>query len=353
MGRGMNRVALWGALGLGAACAIRQAVRSRRFFPLRGRVALITGGSRGLGLVLARRLLDEGCSVAICARDQAELDAAGRDLAAHATLESRILTVPCDVTDRTQVAALFQRIRDELGDVDLLINNAGVIAMGPQQEMTVEDYDLAMRVHFWASLYCTLEALPAMRRRRSGRIVNIASIGGKVPVPHLAPYCASKFALVGLSGALRPEAARDNVFITTVCPGLMRTGSHVNATFKGQHEREYAWFKWMGLTGAVAAEHAAERIIRAAQRGDAEVVIGLTALAAARFHNLAPEWASDALTLANRLLPGPGGIGRSYAKGRESESRRTRSRLMRPMEQAAMRNNEMPDVSPTTEDARA
>jgi short-subunit dehydrogenase len=197
-----------------------------------------------------------------------------------------------------------------------------------------------------------MEALPRMRARRAGRIVNISSIGGKVPVPHLAPYCASKFAVTGLSGSLRPEAARDRVYITNVCPGLMRTGSHVNAAFKGRAEEEYAWFKWGGLLGSVGAEHAAARILRAIRLGEAEVVIGGTALAAARLYGAAPEWSSDVLSLATGMLPRAGGIGRGYLKGREAESHRTQSRLMRPLERAAVRNNEMPEVGQETEDPR-
>jgi short-subunit dehydrogenase len=99
-----------------------------------------------------------------------------------------------------------------------------------------------MAIHFWAPFYAMQAVLPQMRERGAGRIVNISSIGGKVAVPHLAPYCASKFALVGLSKAMRIELAKDNIFVTTVCPGLMRTGSHVNAVFKGQNEKEFAWF---------------------------------------------------------------------------------------------------------------
>ena len=140
---------------------------------------------------------------------------------------------PCDLRDRDQVRKLFRQVRERLGPIDVLINNAGVIEVGPAETMTLEDYQDAMATNFWAPLYAILEALPEMRQRRQGRIVNIASVGGKVSVPHLLPYCASKFALVGLSEGLRAELAKDGVVVTTVCPGLMRTGSPRNATFKG------------------------------------------------------------------------------------------------------------------------
>src|SRR5947207_545015 len=124
----------------------------------------------------------------------------------------------------------------------VIFNNAGIIEVGPVENMQQEDFERAMSVHFWAPLLLIMEVLPAMRARRCGRIINICSIGGKVAVPHLAPYCASKFALTGLSDALRSELARDNIYVTTVAPGLMRTGSHLNAKFKGQHDIEFTWF---------------------------------------------------------------------------------------------------------------
>src|SRR5947207_4943379 len=99
-----------------------------------------------------------------------------------------------------------------------------------------------MMLQLWLPYDLSMTAIPHPRRVGEGRVVNIASIGGKVAIPHLAPYCASKFALVGLSDAIRAELARDNICVTTVCPGLMRTGSHLNASFKGDHRREFAWF---------------------------------------------------------------------------------------------------------------
>src|SRR5204863_5194639 len=122
-------------------------------------------------------------------------------------------------------------------------------------------------------LFTTLSVLPAMRRQGEGRIVNISSIGGKIAVPHLLPYDASKFALTGFSEGLRAELLKDGIYVTTVCPGLMRTGSPRNADFKGQHEAEYAWFSiGDSLPGmSMSAEAAAERIVTAFRQGEAEV----------------------------------------------------------------------------------
>src|SRR5437879_7816866 len=114
--------------------------------------------------------------------------------------------------------------------------------MGPIESMNTEYFEEAMLTHFWGPLYSILAVLPEMKAQRRGRIVNISSIGGKISVPHMVPYSASKFALAGLSEGLRAELARHNIVVTTVFPGLMRTGSPVNAMFKGQRPQEYAWF---------------------------------------------------------------------------------------------------------------
>ena len=336
-----NNALLLAAAGAGALIATRALVRRWSGYDLRGKTVLITGGSRGLGLVMAREFAGEGARLAICARDEAELERARADLKKMGAQE--VLAVPCDVTDRAQVNEMVSIVSDRYDQIDVLVNNAGVIQVGPVEVMTLEDYEEAMRVHFWAPLYTTLAVLPEMRRRRDGRIVNISSIGGKISVPHLVPYSASKFALVGLSEGLRAELQKDGVVVTTVCPGLMRTGSPRNATFKGQHRAEYAWFSIsdaLPLT-AMKAERAARQIIEACKRGDAEVVLTIQAQLAVRFHGLFPGLTADLLGLVNRLLPGPGGIGRKRAKGKDSQSELSPSWLTVLNEQAAERNNEV------------
>ena len=233
--------------------------------------------------------------------------------------------------------------REHFGAIDVLVNNAGVIQVGPMEVMTLEDYEQAMKTHFWGPLYTTLAVLPEMREREDGRIVNITSIGGKISVPHLLPYSASKFALVGFSEGLRAELKKDGIVVTTVCPGLMRTGSPRNATFKGQHRAEYAWFSISDSlpVSSMSAERAARQIVEACKRGDAEVVLSIQAKMAVLFHGLFPGLTADLLGFVNRLLPAPGGIGTRRAKGKESESDLSPSWLTTLSEQAAARNNEI------------
>src|SRR5207253_5505608 len=132
------------------------------------------------------------------------------------------------------------------GQIDVLINNAGIIAVGAVPSQTLVDYQEAMDVMFWGVVYPTLAVLPQMMRRGSGHIGNITSIGGKISVPHLVPYGCAKFAAVGFSEGLHAEVKRFGVNVTTVVPGLMRTGSHLDAFFKGKQEYEYGWFALSG-----------------------------------------------------------------------------------------------------------
>jgi len=323
-----------------AAVAWRRAVRRARWLDLGGATVLVTGGSRGLGLLLAEEFGRHRARVALCARDAAELDRARTFLASRGIAA---LALACDVTDRARVDATVREVEAQLGPIDVLVNNAGVATVGPHATMTIEDYEEALATHFWGPLYATLAVLPSMRRRRRGRIVNIASIGGKVSVPHLLPYSASKFALVGLSEGLRAELLRHGVLVTTVCPGLMRTGSPRHARFKGRHRAEHAWFAISdSLPGlSMDASRAARRIVEACRRGEAEVVLSLPAKAAAAVHGVLPGLTADLLAVADRLLPRSGGIGTSSARGADSASVAAPSWLTALGDRAASRLNQL------------
>jgi short-subunit dehydrogenase len=227
--------------------------------------------------------------------------------------------------------------------VDVLINNAGVIEVGPAETMSVADYEEAMGTNFWGMLYLTLAVLPEMRQRKAGRIVNITSIGGKLGIPHLLPYSASKFAAVGFSQGLRAEVASDGVKVVTVVPGLMRTGSPRNAIFRGQHRSEYAWFSISdALPGlSISAEQAARRIVDACARGDAEVLFPITARVAAVANALAPGLTADLLGAVDRLLPDPGSQPRGRRRGAESQSWLSPSWLTSLGDRAARRYNQI------------
>lgn len=161
----------------------------------------------------------------------------------------------------------------------MLVNCAGQIEVGPLDAMSLDDYDGAMRTNFYGALHTAMAVVPSMRARKSGRIVNISSVGGLVAVPHLLPYTASKFALTGLSLGMRAELAQYGIRVVAVCPGLMRTGSPVNVRYKGDAEAEFAWFKVADSLPLLSmnAARAARRIATATQTGEARVILTVAA----------------------------------------------------------------------------
>jgi short-subunit dehydrogenase len=324
----------------GAYVAYRVLTMQMRRYDFRNRVAVVTGGSRGLGLLLARRLAAEGAQVAICARKEQELNRAGQELRDRG---ADVLQYQCDLTDPAQLEDFFATVRYDMGPVDVLINNAGLMQVGPVETQTERDVEEAMAIHFWAPLRAIEQVAPDMIRRGHGRIVNISSIGGKVAVPHMLPYCASKFALSGLSQALRAELAKYGVFVTTVCPGLMRTGSPRHAWFKGRHREEYTWFSIGGSMPGLSmnADTAAKRIINACRYGRAVLTLSLPAKFGAAMNVLAPEITAELSSLAAQLLPLPGGVGTTAVEGSASASRWSPSVLTLLGERAAIANNEI------------
>ncbi len=276
-----------------------------------GDVVLITGGSRGLGLALARRFGKSGARLVLAARNPEELDNARQTLLHEGCVESadNILLVPTDLTNLAEVQNLIDQTYARFGRLDILVNNAGIIEVGPIENQPLEAFDRAMNTNFYAALHTIQAALPRLlaQAKRNGRrasIVNISSIGGKIPVPHLLPYVASKFALTGFSEGLHAELRLKGIRVTTVCPGLMRTGSSIQAEFTGQAEKEFRWFNAGAKTPIVAAstEHAANRIFNATRAGCAEITITPQAALAARIHGLSPSTTQFVAALANQYI---------------------------------------------------
>jgi NAD(P)-dependent dehydrogenase (short-subunit alcohol dehydrogenase family) len=327
------------ASGIAAATIAQKVVKQMRTISFRDKVVAITGGSRGLGLVLAREFSRRGARVAICARATDELSRAESEFRVRG---EPILALECDVTKADEVKRFVERVRAEMGEIDVLVNNAGVISVGPQEDQVTEAFEKALNTHFWGPYFMISAVLPAMIRRRQGRIVNIASIGGKVAVPHLLPYAVSKFALVGYSEGLRAELLKDGVLVTTVCPGLMRTGSPRNAEFVGDAESEYAWFKVSGSLPfvSVSARSAARQIVAACARGDAELKIGIAARLGALFHGIASGTLTEIMGVVNRMLPGSSVKNNPAVKGSEVPSAISESPATLLTQVAELENNE-------------
>jgi NAD(P)-dependent dehydrogenase (short-subunit alcohol dehydrogenase family) len=279
-----------------------------------GKIVVITGGSRGLGFALAERFGRSGAKLVLAARNLDELSDAREGLLTRGAVihPDDILLIPADLTDTAQATLLIEHTISHFGRIDILINNAGIIEVGPVEDQPLAAYHRAMATNFFAALYTTHAALPHMlmrnRNEENAAIVNIASIGGKLAVPHLLPYVASKFALVGFSEGLHSELRHKGIRVTTVCPGLMRTGGEVHADYTGQVRKEQRWFNLAAKTPVLAASvtHAADRIYNAVAAGRAEITITPQAWLAARAAGLAPASTQYVASLANRfLLPSP------------------------------------------------
>ncbi len=331
---------LWSLLGLGALVAARSVLNRRRTMTFQHKTVVITGGSRGLGLVMARAFAQEGARVVICARDADELRRAEADLHNYS---ATVLAIPCDVTSPTAIQAFIGDVEQVFGPVDVLINNASIIMVTPYENTTEADFRETMETNFWSAYHMTNAVLPSMRRNgsRPRRIVNIGSVGGKIALPHMAPYSASKFALVGYSEGLRSELMKDGIYVTTVCPGLIRTGSPRHALIKGQHDKEYAWFKIADSLPllTVSAETCARQIMDACRIGQAELIVSLPAQIVTKIHGLFPGFTADVLAFVNRLLPDPA-PGDARMMGYASETSLSHSVATVLTDEAAVANNE-------------
>jgi NAD(P)-dependent dehydrogenase (short-subunit alcohol dehydrogenase family) len=285
-----------------AVLATRALLRRTRRIDFAGRTVVISGGSRGLGLEMARCFARERAAIALLARDEGELQNAQRELQAT---DVNVLSLRCDIRDEQDIQKSVGRIIEWTGRIDVLVNNAGIIQVGPFENMDREDFETALDTHLWGPFRLMNQVIPQMKRQGGGRIVNIASIGGKVAIPHLLPYSLSKFALVGLSDGIRAELAKDGIRITTVCPGLMRTGSHVNASFKGHQKAEFALFSLSNAVPlfSVNSGRAARQIVNACRYGDPFLMISPQARALHLMSALFPNLSADIFNGIGRIMP--------------------------------------------------
>ena len=310
-----------GLSALGAAFFLQRRWSERPSPAPRRPVVLITGGAGGLGMALARRYAHANARLILNGRNQDKLLQAKADLLSDGAIRDPddCLLLPADLIHRSQVERMIDEAYARFERIDVLINVAGTIEVGPIEDQTIDTFETVMQNNFFSALYTTLYALPRLLEQRpllpSGRgskhrasLVNISSIGGKMAVPHLLPYTAAKFALTGFSEGLHAELRSKGVRVTTVCPGLMRTGGEDNATFVGDVEKEKVWFEWSAKTpGLSASVHtAANDIFHAEQRGAAEITISPQAWLAARLTGIAPGAVATISSLINSTaLPAP------------------------------------------------
>lgn len=184
------------------------------------RLAVVTGASSGIGRAIAVRFARAGIRVAMVARRISRLEeiksAIGKD-------GGEACVYGADLCRADEIAGLFGKIRKECGDPDILVNNAGIGTYGPLAESKVEDFDRVFNLNVRALYLATREVVPAMVRNRSGSIINIASIAGKMGIANVSIYCASKFAVMGLTVSLLEELRDKNIRVSAICPGLVNT----------------------------------------------------------------------------------------------------------------------------------
>jgi 3-oxoacyl-[acyl-carrier protein] reductase len=193
---------------------------SPRELPLKGQIALVTGGSRGIGLAIARLLGRMGGRIAVCGRNPAHLDQCAKSLHSEGI---EVLTITADVSRAADAASLVERARQSLGEVDILVNNAGVGVFRPAHELSEEDWDRVMDTNLKGVFLMSRAVAPHMIRRRTGHIINISSLAGKNAFAGGGVYCASKWGLLVLTASMAEDLRGYGIRVSAVCPGSVET----------------------------------------------------------------------------------------------------------------------------------
>lgn len=336
-----------GLAALGGAAAMIVA-RERRRIELRGAVAIVTGGGRGLGWAIAQELAREGCKLAICGRDAEVLESAVSTLRARG---ATVIGAQCDASQEREVQAFVKGVLAHFGHIDVLINNAGQCFVGPATDLQAGDVEYALQNIFWAQFHPTMAVLPHMRRRGFGRIVNVTSIGGKVPTPHQAAYVAGKFAATGWSETLATELRKEGIEVSTVTPPPLQDGAPLHAHFNGRAEEEFEWFA-KTLTSpmrATSTERAARTVVSAARYGDTERTVSPMSWLSSRTYGMAPNLMSRVLSMVDRGLPPPSLPGHRTPMRLGAEvARDSRDERVRELAERSMRDERayVPDGQP-------
>jgi len=301
----------------GAAWFLSYAARRARRLELRGRVAIVTGGGRGLGLAISRELAARGCRLAICGRDAETIENAVSELRRRG---ADVFGMACDASEPDDVERFVTAVVRHYGGVDVLVNNAGQCFVAPAVELSAADVARAFQNIFWVHYYPTMAVLPHLRRQGFGRIANVTSFAGKVAIPHQASYTAAKYAATGWSETLSAELAQDGVLVSTIAPPPLRNGAPLHVRFKGEQEAEFRWFT-RALTSKIvasSAERTARVVVDALVHGDSERSVSVLTWILTRAHGTFPRLTTRVLRATDRLLLPP-----AAPAGRENAGRST------------------------------
>lgn len=251
---------------------------------LRNSVAILTGASRGIGTFLADALARKGVNLALAARSKDDLEAVAEKVRARGV---KVIAVPTDVSNPAELEDLVARTRDELGPIDLLVNNAGIEIPGYSERLGIGDIERGVTVNLTAPIQLTRLVLPEMVERRHGHICNIASVAGKVARPYATVYAATKHGLVGFSWSLRAEMEEHGVEVTVVCPGYVK-----DAGMFADRTKELGVAYPTGALKAVTPQKVAEETITSIEKNRADFVVGPVMLKIADVaHAISPDFA--------------------------------------------------------------
>jgi short-subunit dehydrogenase len=248
-----------------------------------GKVVVVTGASMGIGEEIARIFADHGANVVLLARDASRSEAA-RHRVGHT---ERTLALACDVRNREEVDRILGLTLHHFDRVDVWVNNAGVGIRDSVAEMEMAACRELFETNFFGMIHCLQAVVPAMREEGGGTIINISSVAGHIPVPFMAPYCASKFAMNALGKGARVELKRDKIHVLTVCPGVVRTefGAHVVADRRVKLLPK--------RVGGITAEHVARATYEGYRKRKREVIVPWTMIPVVKLYQLFPglvEW---------------------------------------------------------------
>jgi short-subunit dehydrogenase len=255
---------------------------------------LITGASQGIGRAIASLFARHGYNLILAARNSDRLNQFAEELV---EANHSVLVVPTDVRDAAQVEALAQKALAEFGTIDVLVNSAGIYISGPADEFSLEDWHQAIDTNLWGYIHTIQALLPHFTARRSGTIVNVGSIGGKVPLPYLVPYSTSKFAVTGLTRSLHAELAPKGIHVCGVYPNLIKTSFLERAIFSGTSEADRAARRKqveqvVQVPLVEKPEKVAAAVWKAVTQRRREIVVGSAKLSAASYRLLPQgmEW---------------------------------------------------------------
>ena len=251
---------------------------------------LITGASQGIGKATALLFANKGYDLVLAARQSDRLEAAGEEIK---NLGRQALTVPTDVRDPQQVKTLVDKALEHYGAIDVLINNAGIYASGSIENFSLDDWHQLIDLNLWGYIHTINALLPHMIERGTGTIVNLSSIGGKVPVPYLAPYNTTKFAVTGLTEAMHSELKPKGIHVCGIYPNLINSNFMERALFRGK-DAEDAGARRKQLEQVLSVpvvekpEDVAKAIWEGVKHQRAEVMVGSANMSQAAY-NLIPR----------------------------------------------------------------